>query len=58
MSSYTKDPNDFPIFEETWKIFFAKNNFQVVYLPKNDKFLKFFRKYLPKKISTKTYQIG
>ena len=58
MSSYTKDPNDFPIFEETWKIFFAKNNFDIVYLPKNDKFLKFFRKHLPKKISVKTYQIG
>jgi len=58
MASYQKDPNDFPIFEETCKIFFEKNNFEIVYLPKNDDFLKYFRKCFPVKISTKTYQIG
>ena len=33
------------------------NNFETVYLPKNDKFLMYFKKYLPKKINIKTYQI-
>ena len=31
-----------------------KNNFEVVYTQKNDEFLKFFRKFIPKNIKKKS----
>jgi len=47
-------PKDFPMFEETWKKFFAKNNFDTVYLSKNDPFIQHFKKLVPKKIKKKS----
>jgi len=41
-------PEQFPIFLKTWNEFFSKNNFKVVYLPKDDLFLQFYRKFIPK----------
>jgi hypothetical protein len=41
-------PEDFPTFEKNWNIFFLKNNFDVLYISKNDDFLKPFVKILPK----------
>ncbi len=41
-------PEDFPTFEKNWNAFFLKNNFDVLYISKNDEFLKPFIKLLPK----------
>ena len=41
-------PGDFPSFARTWNIFFSKNKFNVLYVPKNDNFLKPFLRLLPK----------
>ena len=48
------NPKNFPMFEETWKKFFAKNNFDTVYLSKNDPFIQHFQKLVPKKIKKKS----
>jgi len=41
-------PEDFPTFTQTWNVFFSKNHFDVLYVPKNDDFLKPFVKLMPK----------
>ena len=41
-------PEDFPTFEKNWNLFFLKNNFDILYISKNDDFLKPFVKILPK----------
>ena len=46
-------PEDFPTFAHTWKVFFTNNKFDVVHTPKNDDFLKYFVKLLPKNIKKK-----
>lgn len=43
-------PEDFTIFEKTWKTFFEKNHFTKLYYDKRDDFLSFFVKMLPKNI--------
>ena len=43
-------PNEFPVFEKTWNKFFANNKFSEIYFNKEDKFLKYFVKSLPKEI--------
>jgi len=48
------NPEDFPVFAKTWKIFFNKNNFSDIYLDKNDSFIAYFAKSLPKKIKKKS----
>ena len=48
------NPKDFPVFSTTWKIFFEKNNFTVLYYDKKDEFLKYFMKTVPKKIRKKS----
>ena len=48
------NPKHFSLFLDTWKKFFEKNNFEVVYTQKNDEFLKFFRKFIPKNIKKKS----
>jgi len=53
MSRLDFQPKEFPIFSDTWETFFAKNNFDTIYLPKEDKFIKFFAKKLPKNIKKK-----
>ena len=40
-------PEEFPIFEKTWNVFFAKNKFATVHCNKNDKFIQYFVKSLP-----------
>ena len=50
------DPEDFPLFKETWEKFFTKNKFEVVYLSKNDPFLRYFKKFIPKYVKKKTIQ--
>jgi len=50
------NPKNFPMFEETWKKFFAKNNFDTVYLSKNDPFIQHFKKLVPKQVKKKFIQ--
>ena len=46
-------PEDFPLFKETWEKFFTKNKFESVYISKNDPFLQYFKKLIPKGITKK-----
>lgn len=55
MSNSSFLPEQFTIFSKTWKTFFEKNNFSVVYLNKNDEFIKFFSKTIPKGVKRKFY---
>ena len=48
-------PDEFSIFEKTWKIFFENNNFSEIYYDKSDTFLKHFTKNLPKEIKKKSF---
>ena len=48
-------PNEFTVFEKTWKDFFNNNKFLEVHYDKDDKFLKYFVKMLPKKIKQKSF---
>jgi len=47
------EPEKFPTFLQIWSEFFNKNKFDSVYLPKDDLFLKRFRKIIPKEITKK-----
>jgi len=47
------DPKRFPTFEKTWNIFFNNNLFSEIHYDKNDEFLKYFVKLLPKEIKKK-----
>jgi len=47
------DPKEFPIFEKTWNTFFSNNTFSEIHYDKNDEFLKYFVKSLPKEIKKK-----
>jgi len=47
------DPKKFPTFEKTWNIFFNNNLFSEIHYDKNDEFLKYFVKLLPKEIKKK-----
>ena len=49
------DAKEFPTFEKTWNDFFYNNNFSEIYYDKNDQFLKYFVKTLPKKIKKKSF---
>ena len=46
-------PEDFPVFTQVWNTFFTKNNFDVLYFPKKDPFIKYFVRMLPKNIKRK-----
>ena len=48
------NPEDFPLFKETWEKFFSKNKFETVYLSKNDPFLRHFKKLIPKQIKRRS----
>ena len=48
------NPKDFSLFLDTWKIFFEKNNFEIVYMQKNDEFLQYFKKFIPKNVKKKS----
>jgi len=48
-------PEDFPTFAQTWNVFFSKNHFDVLYVPKNDGFLKPFVKLLAKNTKIRTF---
>jgi len=48
------NPEEFPVFSKTWKIFFEKNQFTTLYCDKKDEFLKYFLKTVPKKIRKKS----
>ena len=50
MSRFNFMPEDFPAFAQTWNTFFSRNKFDILYVPKNDDFLKHFVKLLPKNI--------
>ncbi len=52
----TYDPTQFPIFDICWINFFKKNNFDTIYIDKNDNFIKFFAKKLPRNITKKFYE--
>ncbi len=47
------EPEKFPTFLQVWTDFFSKNKFDLVYLPKNDLFLQYFKKFIPKGITKK-----
>ena len=47
------DPKEFPTFEKTWKEFFTKNKFLEIHYDKDNEFLKYFVKILPKEIWVK-----
>ena len=47
------EPEKFPTFLEVWNGFFSKNKFDSVYLPKNDSFLQYYKKFIPKGITKK-----
>jgi 7-cyano-7-deazaguanine tRNA-ribosyltransferase len=49
------DPKEFPTFEKTWQDFFRNNKFSEIHYDKNDKFLKYFIKILPKEIKKKSF---
>ena len=48
------DPKEFPEFEKTWKTFFENNKFLEIRYDKEDSFLKFFTKMLPKGIKKRS----
>jgi 7-cyano-7-deazaguanine tRNA-ribosyltransferase len=49
------EPKEFPTFEKTWKDFFSNNKFSEINYDKNDQFLKYFVKMLPKNIKKKSF---
>jgi 7-cyano-7-deazaguanine tRNA-ribosyltransferase len=49
------EPSDFPTFEKTWNDFFVNNKFSELHYDKDDKFLKYFVKNLPKEIKKKSF---
>ena len=49
------DPKEFTEFEKTWKIFFDNNQFSEIRYSKEDQFLKYFVKTLPKNIKKKSF---
>ncbi len=49
------EPKEFPTFEKTWKNFFKNNKFLEIHYDKNDQFLKYFVKMLPKEIKKKSF---
>ena len=48
-------PDEFTVFEKTWKDFFNNNKFSEIHYDKDDEFLKYFVKMLPKKIKQKSF---
>jgi len=48
------NPQEFPTFENTWKKFFEHNQFSVIYFDKDDEFLKYFMRMLPKGLKKKS----
>ncbi len=54
MANSIQMPEDFSVFAKTWKIFFEKNHFSTIHYDKNDSFIKFFVKSLPKNIKKKS----
>ena len=46
-------PKQFLIFAKTWDMFFKKNKFTTIYTRKNDEFIRYFIKKLPKTITRK-----
>ena len=49
------EPSEFHVFEKTWNEFFANNKFSEIHYDKEDKFLKYFVKSLPKEIKKKSF---
>nr|AIF00141.1 tRNA-guanine transglycosylase (tgt, QTRT1) [uncultured marine thaumarchaeote KM3_12_C10] len=47
------EPEKFPTFLKTWNDFFSKNKFDTIYLPKDDPFLKYYKKFIPKEMKKK-----
>jgi len=54
MSNNILDPEKFPVFEKTWKIFFEKNKFDFVVFDKNDSFISYFSNKLPNTVKKKS----
>ena len=49
------DPKEFTEFAKTWNVFFENNQFSEIRYNKEDEFLKYFVKTLPKKITKKSF---
>ncbi|MCH7968701.1 MAG: tRNA guanosine(15) transglycosylase TgtA [Thaumarchaeota archaeon] len=54
MSDSIYNPEDFPVFAKTWKTFFNKNKFSIICYEKDDFFIRYFVKSLPKNIKRKS----
>ena len=54
MSNIKLNPEEFPVFAKTWEIFLSKNNFTEIHFDKDDQFIKFFTKMIPKNIKKKS----
>ena len=49
------EPKEFPMFEKTWNDFISNNKFSEIHYDKEDEFLKYFVKSLPKEIKKKSF---
>ncbi len=49
------EPKEFPTFEKTWNDFISNNKFSEIHYDKEDEFLKYFVKSLPKEIKKKSF---
>jgi 7-cyano-7-deazaguanine tRNA-ribosyltransferase len=47
------EPEKFPMFLKIWSEFFNKNKFDTIYLEKNDSFLQYYKKFIPKEMKKK-----
>jgi 7-cyano-7-deazaguanine tRNA-ribosyltransferase len=54
MSYSIYNPEDFTVFAKTWQTFFNKNKFSIIYYEKDDFFIRYFVKSLPKNIKKKS----
>ena len=50
------EPQEFPTFKKTWEDFFSNNLFSEIHYDKDDRFLKYFVKNLPKEIKKKSFR--
>lgn len=48
-------PGEFAAFAETWRIFFENNSFEEITYDKNDRFIEYFVRRIPYRISRRSY---
>lgn len=55
MANIKHKPELLPVFTTTWKKFFENNKFSILYTKRDDAFISYFTKLLPKEIIKKTW---